>query len=279
MFGHNSSAKQADDNVSITEQVEEGHKDESREISVSNINRNEYSSASKTIEDDEVERAEQSVSKSLETNDESTKELPVMASDAFIPPIHSHGNRDLDTNELLKVKSEYPSSQGLVTNSGDSGDSHQDLKDITLNNDNNADEVVSIRTDIIAQEPDNEVQDIQQSYFVNQENNEGENLDPDEVKRITKIEDLISHRDWEAIGNTALSFEVDEFEEETRSKHDASETKLQAIDEDEDQNSDDSSDFDHDMVERLNYAVHAGDWAAVTTIAKSLKGDDDSDTK
>ena len=106
-------------------------------------------------------------------------------------------------------------------------------------------------------------------YYLEAEDSENEHLEPAEKVRRAKIRKLISKGDWDGIQAKATSFEVED--EDSISSPVGLELQPSPNDSrrsakvDQELPSTDDSLFD-----RLDSAVHAGDWAAVAKIASDL---------
>ena len=176
-------------------------------------------------------------------------------------------NNDEIENQNITLKDK--SQMGIKEES-----SHPDLESVTVSNDLNHSDDVSTMASTQSQVLDHHSKDY----------NDSDSLTTEEAIRINRIGTLISRRDWKRISTTAESFDFDDSGGSNTSSGGGgvAGTRGQVVSDDkgttnlkqpyiEERGSSDISDRELVLVDKLESAVHVGDWAAVATISHDLK--------
>ncbi len=198
-----------------------------------------------------------------------------------------------DSGSIIKEKEKeflaMPDNEDDEIMESNNDENNQQIQDSNTNNENSlpaipavmvADETdesdnISTMTSLHS-ETDQDAEILSSQYFLEEEESLNENLLPEEKERRAKIRKLMAKGDWEGILTKAITFELGDEDnselsptslEKKRSSHDMRRTaKLDH----------DYPSLDDAMFNRLDSAVHAGDWAAVAQIATAISADSSS---
>ena len=178
-------------------------------------------------------------------------------------------NESMNDNNDMNVENQIEHMDKVVTSRYKS---HPDLETINISSELDENDDISTMTSVHSHafyDNDNmnhQVRDIYHEYLQGKEH-EDETLQPEEKKRISKVQKLISKRDWGNISRKALSFyELDVDNTSREESHDIEDDQVSLND----------FGYDSELVDRLNSSVHAGDWAAVVAISNDLSGEHES---
>ena len=221
--------------------------------------------------DDDSQQEEQKVKAGTETakqsnnEDDDNNQLPA-------EPPSINVSHDLSDDVSRMTANDNDDNDQKNDNDNKSSSSSSSSKSKSSSNNNNYSKEKS--TTISSSSSQYVVEDKQQELFEMEHLNQGEDLNLSEVekKRVNQIEKLITKKDWAGIESKAITFELVTDEEDGFAGGADNNNNDQERDSDES-----SSEYDPQLMGRLDNAVHAGDWAAVSSIAITLNGDNGND--